>query len=433
MLRTTTLSAAALLGLTLLVPTSAGAVGETCQGRPATLVGTEGQPLVGTEGADVIVTNGASRVDALGGDDLVCVNGPAPASADESSTLTLSAGPGNDVVEAVTAGWGTFGTLGLGADTYLGTSAAEHEIRAGEFLPLDSDTEADAIRVTAGTATIYSGADSRPNADVVEIGAGMVQWTGNMTPAGSLTGGPASTLRTTARSGDAMINAVRRTAVTETSSATYSGFDELEFATYAFKGTVRFRGTNEVERVRVEAPGTYDRVIDMRGGADFYASDGFGSKRSRYDGGAGRDQLLLSAPRTDVVADLDDGRFVAREGKRTVRRTFADFEDLVLASKKGRVDGTPRGEEIIVIACQTHVSADGGRDFVRLGARLTDWDNPGCASRRSFVDGGRGNDVLTGSNGRDRLIGGPGRDIAEGGQGRDTCRAEKTTSCEVRR
>ena len=39
MLRTTTLSAAALLGLTLLAPMSAGAAAETCQGVAATHVG----------------------------------------------------------------------------------------------------------------------------------------------------------------------------------------------------------------------------------------------------------------------------------------------------------------------------------------------------------------------------------------------------------
>lgn len=97
------------------------------------------------------------------------------------------------------------------------------------------------------------------------------------------------------------------------------------------------------------------------------------------------------------------------------------------------VDGSPAGEEIIVIACRTRVSADGGRDFVRLNARLTQWDNPTCRTRRSVVDGGRGNDDLTGSKGRDRLVGGPGRDRADGGPGRDTCVAERTASCEVRR
>ena len=430
MFRTTTLSAAALLGLALLTPTSAGAAGETCQGQPATTVGTAGQVIEGSEGADVIVTDGASRVIARGGDDLICVTGDASAVAEESRTVVVAAGAGDDRVEATTPGWGTVTQLDSGADSYVGASGADQEIRTGELLSADS--AADTVRVTSGIATVYSGAPSQPNPDVVEIDGGMVQWTGFMTSAGRLAGGRTSTLRTTARSGDAMIDAVRRTAVTETSSATWSGFDAHEFATFAYKGTVRFRGTDGVEWLSVDARDTYDRIVDMRGGNDFYASDGFGNGRSRYDGGAGRDRLLLATPRQDVVADLDDGRFTAREGKRTVRRTFDDFEDLVVSAERAQVDGTPAGEEIIVRACRADVSADGGPDRVRLDATLTGWDNPGCRSRRGFVDGGRGDDALTGSRGRDHLVGGPGRDTVDGREGRDTCQAETMVSCEVR-
>ena len=261
----------------------------------------------------------------------------------------------------------------------------------------------------------------------------MVQWTGFMTADGKVTGGTASTLRTTARSGDASIDAVRGTAVTETSSATFSGFDALEFATFAAKGTVRFRGTDDTDWFSVEARDTYDRVVDLRGGRDFYASDGFGSGRSRYDGGPGRDRLLLATPRQDVDADLSDGRFVARQGKRTVRRAFEDFEDLVLGARKAEVQGSPQGEEIVVSACRAAVRAGAGPDRVRLEAFLVGWDNPGCPSRRGYVDGGRGNDVLTGSKGRDRIVGGPGKDMADGLGGRDTCLAETRMSCEVRR
>ena len=52
----------------LVVPAApATAAAETCQGRPATLIGTPGRAaLTGTEGADVIVTNGAVTVAALG-------------------------------------------------------------------------------------------------------------------------------------------------------------------------------------------------------------------------------------------------------------------------------------------------------------------------------------------------------------------------------
>jgi hypothetical protein len=400
---------------------------------PATVVGTPGAELVtGTAGPDVVVTNGAVRVNALGGDDLVCVTGDVSAAPDASRAVVVLAGDGDDRVEATTPGWGTLALLGAGADAYVGSSGADQEVRTAD-VPFAADDAVDTVRVTSGIATVYSGSDSRPNGDVIEIDAGTVQWTGFMTPAGRLTGGPGSALRTVSRSGDARIDAVRRTAVTEASSATYDGFTAQEFATSAYKGTLRFRGTHDVDDLRVEARDTYDRIIDLRGGADWYATNGFGNGRSTYDGGAGRDHLLLAVHRREVDADLGTGRFVAREGKRIVRRTFEDFEDLVLASKEATVHGTPSGEEIIVLACRASVSAAGGRDRVRLNGVLTDWDNPGCPSRHGLIDGGRGDDVLSGSTGRDRIVGGPGHDIADGREGRDTCLAEKTTSCEVRR
>lgn len=403
--RSTTILLTSLLAAAMLQPTAADAAGETCQGLPATLVGTPGGRLVGTEGPDVLVTNGATVVDALGGDDVVCATGD----------------PGARMLT-----W-----LGAGADSYLGTSESEQEVRTSFFT--DPDVADDTVRVTSGLATVYSGTDGLPNGDVVEIDAGTVQWTGLMTAEGRLTGGPVSTLRTVVRRGDAMINAVQRTVVTERSSARYTGFTSHEFATFAFKGVLRYRGTNEAEHLSVEARDTYDRIVDLRGGADSYASDGVGGRRSRYVGGAGQDQLLLALGRRQVDADLDDGRFVVRDGKRTVRRTYSEFEDLALGAARAKVDGTPAGEEIAVSACRATVSADGGDDRVYLNAVLTDWDRPGCASHRGTIDGGGGDDVLVGWKGRDRIVGGRGRDIADGGPGRDTCLAESTDRCEVRR
>ena len=49
----------------------AGAAAETCEGRPATVIGTG--KVTGTGGDDVIVATDATLVEALGGDDLVCV------------------------------------------------------------------------------------------------------------------------------------------------------------------------------------------------------------------------------------------------------------------------------------------------------------------------------------------------------------------------
>ena len=105
-MRTISLTAVTLLGAALLTPTGAAtAAAEACQGQAATIVGTPGGEIVGTEGADVIVTNGAARVDARGGDDLVCGTGATP----------------------------VFATiLGAGADTFIAdSSGGRHYIYAG--------------------------------------------------------------------------------------------------------------------------------------------------------------------------------------------------------------------------------------------------------------------------------------------------------------
>lgn len=177
----------AALGAALLQPTSATAAGETCQGQPATLVGAPDQTVLGTEGPDVIVSNGASQVDALGGDDLICVTGSPVVDPDAARAVSLQTGAGNDRVEAHTPGWGTVTTLGSGADTYTASAAAAHDVRANDIWWY-SDLEADTIRITGGTAAVYSGAQGQPNADVVEITGGVSQWTGFMTAVGATTG-----------------------------------------------------------------------------------------------------------------------------------------------------------------------------------------------------------------------------------------------------
>lgn len=428
----TTILASALLGTVLLQPVSASGTGETCQGQPATVVGRPGGAVEGTDGADVIVTNGAIRVGAGAGDDLICVTGDASSTREPSRDVVLDAGDGNDSVEATAPGWSTLTTLGNGADSYVGSSGGDQQIWTGDVLG-SPDVDVDVVRVTVGIATVYSGSDSRPNADVVDIRSGVVQWTGDMSAGGQLTGHSVSTLRTVARSGDATIDARRGTAVTETSSATFSGFTDHEFMTFATQGTLTYRGTDGSDRLSVEARDTYDRVVDLGGGRDFYASDGFGGRRSTYDGGAGRDQLLLATPDQRVHLDLDDGRATARHRTRTVRRTFAGFEDLAVAARKAKVRGTASGEEITVIACRAAVSAGGGADRVHFNAYFTDgWEMPTCGSRRGSIDGGPGDDQLYGSRGADRIIGGPGRDTADGSSGRDVCQAESVANCEVR-
>ena len=124
---------------------TAAAAGETCQGQAATIVGTPGGQIIGTEGADVIVTNDADRVDALGGDDLVCAIG-------------------------VRGGYySVFAILGAGADTFIPSERGGSTIYAGTVD--GTDTEADVIRSSGTGGLVISGMAGQPNADIIDLGS----------------------------------------------------------------------------------------------------------------------------------------------------------------------------------------------------------------------------------------------------------------------
>lgn len=146
-MRTTSLTAVALLGAALVAPMStAAAAGETCQGQAATIVGTPEGQITGTEGADVIVTNGAVRVDALGGNDTVCSTG-------ENGGVTYATG--------------VIVVLGAGADTFIPSERDGSTVYAGTVD--GTDTEADVIRSSGTAGLIISGMAGQPNADIIDL------------------------------------------------------------------------------------------------------------------------------------------------------------------------------------------------------------------------------------------------------------------------
>src|SRR5690349_8828813 len=202
-MRLTPLTAAALVGTALLVPTgTATAAGETCDGRPATIVGTPGGQVTGTEGADVIVTNGAARVDALGGDDLVCATG-------EGRVIAV---------------------LGAGADTFLDQNGEPHQVAAGT--EDGHDTEADVIRLTK-FGQVSTGEAGKPNADTIDLAAsGYVYWYGVQTAPGSVVAGTGSKLYL--RSAGALDVDAAGSVTGGDTSLTWTGrFGEFDYATTA--------------------------------------------------------------------------------------------------------------------------------------------------------------------------------------------------------
>lgn len=433
MIRTTTLTTAALLGLALLVPTGAQAAADTCRGLPATIVGADNQRLVGTEGPDVIVTNGAQSLTALGGNDTICVTGT-PVTAGQA-IIDIDAGAGDDYVEASVQGRGTATTLGAGADTFISGNGAEHSVYAGTSrLASSTDIEADSIRITLGNASVTSGQPNTENRDTVAINDGTVVWSGRSSGPGPVTAAGRGNLVLGGITGSTVIDASRGGigyATSESTSLAFTGFTGFTFSGGTAGDTLTFRGTDADERLEVFAPDGVERDVTMGGGDDFYGTNGTGTRSSKARGGTGHDEVLLALPKYDVTADLDGGRAVARKGrtKKIVKTT--GFEDLSLTARRGLVDGTPASEQIIVAACRVNISGDRGKDFLAATDELDDvWPVRDCSRYSAYLSGGRGKDMLFGGPGNDRLIGGAGRDTLDGGSGRDVCQGEKRRGCE---
>lgn len=412
-MRNIRLTAAALLSAALLAPMgTATAAGETCQGRAATIVGTPGAQIVGTEGADVIVTNGETRVDALGGDDLVCA--------------TIEDGVGYNPVFAI---------LGAGADTFTAASnGGSHTIFAGTAD--GTDTEADVIR-SSGYGLVTSGMAAQPNADVIDLAFGEVRWSGIQTAPGAVSVGTDGILGVRSANGDVTMDATGTLTGADTALTWTGDFERLVFNTSDEYGQFTFRGTSGTEHLKVDAPTTFDRNIALRGGKDSYESNSLGGKATRIKGDGGRNQLLLELGSHDRVrADLSRSRVTATKAGVKDSLRVRGFDDLIVTAKRADVIGTNRANRIGVIACRTTIKGTKGRDDLYADSRyrgLGTWATPRCGTYEATIYGGPGNDTITGSLGDDRLIGGPGKDLVMGRFGGfDVCQGEKLRECEKR-
>ena len=409
-MRTISLTAVALLGAALLAPVgTAAAAGETCQGQAATIVGTPGGQITGTEGADVIVTNGATRVDALGGDDLVC------ATIEDGATFTY-----------------VFAILGAGADTFIAAERGQSTIYAGTAD--GTDTEADVIRSIGYESLVNSGMAGQPNADIIDLASGEVSWSGIQTAPGAVSVGTDGILTVRSANGDVTMDA-RGTVTGADTALTWTGdFKRLIFNTSAEYGRFTFRGTDGNERVKVNAPTTYDRDIALGGGNDTYESNSLGGKATRIKGDGGRNRLWLDLNSHDRVrADLSRSRVTATKAGVEESIRVRGFDNLIVSAKRADVIGTNRANAIIVIACRTTIKGEKGRDGIHVELRYGGtWTTPRCGKYRATIYGGPGNDTINGSIGNDRLIGGPGRDIVRGRDGRDVCQGERVRDCEKR-
>jgi Ca2+-binding RTX toxin-like protein len=454
MRRTTTLTAAGLLGLALLAPTTAAqGAGETCRGEAATLVGT-GFSLTGTEGRDVIVTGRAGVVDALGGDDLVCVSaGPT-----NSNGAVVDAGAGDDVVDTSAASGGYYisATLGPGADTFVGGAAGD-TVFAGAKADPQVDTERDVIDTGEGRDTAITGSTGAVDHDVVRLGGGedsLHLRSVAVGPDAVLDGGTeVDTFLLVAGDGDLAVDMALGTFATGSGTAAFSSFETVDLTVGA--GRVTYRGTPVNDSVTVHPAGAAPVLdIDTAAGQDEIVVEPASiAAGSRFDGGLGRNLLVAANRAGSMAIDLEQGTF-AMDGRPS---TVTGIQDATLMAPEVSMVGDSRGNHLFFSGCAGTLVGNAGRDQLANvydgrfetyiydcrarvhanGGPAADFLRGGQAGDR--LVGGRGNDTIEGrggpdrmrgNDGRDTLVGGEGRDTADGSQGSDRCVAERERRCE---
>lgn len=423
MRRTTSLTAAALVGLTvpglvLLGPSAASGAAEKCQGRTATIVGS-GHAVQGTEGPDVIVTNGARAVYAKGGDDLVCVTGRFLG---KYYPVDVRAGDGNDVVDASGAGrQPVHASFGSGADTFVGGRG-------------DDAVELDYPDAAGGVDTV----DGRGGSDTI-----------------SLQTGP----------GDVVVdNAIGHFTSAGEVRTTWRKVEGFGIHQSAGSARMTFVGTDADESVSTSS--VDDAVLDVTlgRGDDRWSSATALTPTSRLFGGPGRDSIYMASVAAGIKLDMPAGT-MGVTGDAAYSVTTSDFEDADLFAPTVTVRGTDGPNDVGLTACGGVVQVGGGDDTVRRQYDSVFESDIRCAETLvanggsgddelsgtggdDLLTGGSGKDVLAGLSGKDRLVGGggddrlvgkadadvlrggKGRDTADGGTGRDTCAAERERRCE---
>ena len=470
MRRTTPLTAAAMLGLALLAPTTAAtAAGETCRGEAATIVGDRGTQVIGTEGRDVVVTNRSSSVKTLGGDDLVCITGPDARKGTEYG-ISIDTGDGNDVVDGTAASsWGADVILGAGADRFEGGGAGDY-VLAGSVVVNGStatypDVDTDVLLGGGGVDSLRSGQAGAPNSDVLQGGDGDdgLGFAGAMADGAVIDGGSGVDrlgifLEPGGQQLDNVAGELRRDAAVVRRWTSVESFSTSDAPSGGASLDIRGGAADESFWLFDAIP----VVADLGAGDDSLHVPGILPTGSRLTGGAGRDRFDFGTEDGTVQWDLRDGNVLSDDATFTA----AGFEDGFVSAPRTRLVGTDGPNDLSVNSCHARIDARSGRDSlavrsdgtfevfktctgstVLIGGAGSDSITSRAGSRDRMV-GGRGNDSFDSVGGNDRVLGGagrdradlgrgndafhggPGRDRVDGQQGRDLCRAERRAGCE---
>ena len=393
------------------VPAS-GAVA-TCDGQPATVVGTSGDDvLTGTKGPDVIAgLSGDDRIDGLGGADLICGGDGADVIAGGSGDDRIYGG--RDRLDHNAAGSFLVGDVldGGSGDDWLNPSYDSRSVSfrqqpdtfsyadapAGVVVDLRASSAAPGAGTATGdgTDTLVLGGQMRvvgsPYADTITGSAGPDE----------VVGGAGADLISTGDGNDHVFP--DQEAVTSDdpgNDVVKTGRGRDFVSVLAGRDQISTGDDND----RVEALSPEPTQVRLGDGDDYLGQSLVPGRATSMDGGPGTDLLMLYAgpyaqsdPVPRLMVDAAAGTVTTPDGG----GTMTGFETYRLAGAvPWRFDGSAAAESVWVI--------DGGG----LNAGM-----------------GPGDDRVIGSPLDDRINGGAGRDTVDGREGTNTCRNVEAGDC----
>lgn len=461
--RTPSMVAATLLALplTTFAPATSYAAGETCDGKPATIVISSEPDAAefGTAGDDVVVvtTSDVFTFDGLGGNDTIC-GGP--------GTNTIYGDTGNDAIflDAVTPYAAADG--GPGDDTIVGSPLTDFIVGgpgddtltggAGDDEVFGGSGD-DHVSGSAGNDEVSGGFSQNLLADIFP------QEEEEATPGIDVVdGGPGDDVVHDGASDDTLVGGAGSDELAlgddyddpEACGAAGNYKPVLSVADHSVKGlgTDTFRGFESFHG------GPYREVFMGSKGPDHFEDSYCG--RTRMFGEHGDDTLVshscraqvIAGPGADTVIFDKDGTGVYQGDQGDDQMVMTESDGYVCGSRH-RVRGGPGSDWLVVSAIisnglqrvdlhrgiagqpgylQSHLrDIENVRqlDDPRFGAgplRIVGTDGP------NILVGGNGPTLIFGRGGDDVLRGGHGRDTIYGGTGHDSCRAEVRHECEAR-
>lgn len=385
----------------------------TCEGKPATIVGTSGDDvLTGTSGPDVIAgLTGDDRIDGLGGSDLIC--------GDDGADV-IDGGDGDDRIygggdrlDHNAAGSFLVGDVlegGPGADwldpTYDGRPVSYRQLPdtfsyaaagAGVAVDLRDSTTTPGL----GTAT-GDGTDTLVLSPFMRVVGSPYddQLTGSAGP-DEIVGGAGSDVISAGEGNDHVFPDQESVTSDDPGNDVVQLGPGRDFVS-SLAGRDQIDAGSDDDRVEAFSPDPTE--VRLGAGDDYLGQTLVPGPASSMIGGDGTDLLMLYAgsyaqadPRPQIVVDAAAGSVTTPDGS----GTMTGFEVYRLADAvPWRFVGSVRAESVWVI--------DGGGLSAAMRA---------------------GNDRITGSPLDDRINGGSGRDTAYGREGTNTCRQVEAGPC----